>query len=1108
MNFNFIKDQKDFKVLYKYCADAEDFIFSHPDHSGISSRKASEYVVKTIYKSCVNYTDENPTTFQMLEDERFRSFLSDDTIIDAMHIVRKLGNAATHEDDSFSSKDAIRTLETLHFIVGEVLIFMGVIDDYPVFKVPEINQANESENNLPNMKELKKEVVVEETVVAKYGKRMRETVFSVKHLRDERENKKLFIEAGIREADWKMVNKDNILLPESACLNCALHTGEKIDFILMGKDNKPLAVIDYTETASSIINGREKVKRVMEELKNKYGYLPAGYYTTGYRTYFIDPLGYSPREVYGFHTASELELIKFRKDARKDISDPIINDNITNRDYQKNAIKKVCEVFTDNRRKSLLVMATGTGKTRVAISLSEVLLKNHWVKNILFLADRTSLVKQAHKNFTKLLPGETTSVYAGSYNDKNPDARIIFSTYQTMISLINDESKEFGIGRFDLIIVDEAHRSIFSKYGSIFKYFDSLMVGLTATPRKEQDKNVYNIFQCVNGEPDFSYELEEAIMEGYLVGFAIEDKTTAVLRRGIKYSDLSTEDKKILEDAFEIDEKENDPNKYKNSVHTYGNKTINRGTIKAMLEDLMENGLKIHNGDKLGKTIIFSRSHQEAMVIVEEFNKSFSNLGKDFCKLIDSQVENSQSLIESFEIRDKMPQIVVSVDMMDTGIDVPDILNLVFFKKVNSMIKFLQMIGRGTRLSQDIFGHGLNKQGFLIFDYYDNCRYFSTRGTWNVAYGIGDDNASTATPQKTLINKRKLGIMINLKERPKEVLSDFEFKYMNDLKNDFVNKTRALSEDNILVNSNMSYVSKYRTEENWDFITDEVAHEIEIKIFPLFENEKAHVKTRNFDLLMYIFQDEYIKREEGNDLRKMRNGFKDVVDSITNLMVHLLTIKTIPEIMDKESLIKNMVNADYLFNDFSLNRCEFVRSELRTLMGYIPDDKHITILNVPDWIEKGETDSPINLKTYPQKALDYINTSNDPALSKIRNLDPLTTEEKAHLEHIFYERLGTQAEFIKWSNGISLLLFLRKQLGIDEQAFNVKFGSFLNEGILTKSQLDYCNQIIEYTKNNGDFSFELTQSVSPLCDVDIPKLFGTNITYLQTLIKGIHRVIL
>ena len=852
------------------------------------------------------------------------------------------------------------------------------------------------------------------------------------------------------------------------------------------------------------MEGRTKGIEKANQMAAKYGYKPVVYYTNGYYIYCIDQLGYPPRRVFNFHSIEELELLKLRRTMRQDITNPTIDDNITNRDYQKNAIRSVCRAFTDMRRRSLLVMATGTGKTRVSISCVDVLMKANWVKNVLFLADRTSLVRQAHKNFNKLLPNVTTSLYTGGSLNRDANARVIFSTYQTMINLVNDDTREFGVGRFDLIIIDEAHRSIFKKYGALFNYFDALMVGLTATPRCEENKSTYDTFQLENGKPDFAYELEAAIQDKYLVGFSVEDKTTDKMRRGIRYDDLTEEEKASFEDTF-ADDDSIDFTGTEIEGNKLGKNIINLGTIDAMLNDLMKNGLKVDGGDTLGKTIIFAASHIQAEKIVERFQKIYPQLGMDFCKLIDSHVEGNLTLIEQFEVRGGMPQIAVSVDMMDTGIDVPDVVNLVFFKQVRSKIKFLQMIGRGTRLSPDLFGPGLDKQGFLIFDYYDNFRYFSTTGTWSTVEGSGTTNS--IVPQTVMLNKHRLGILMNLQQE--KALCAFDAAYRDELKAHFISETRGLNNDDIAVQYNMAYVSKYRTAEIWDNLTDRQAAEIEEHILPLYHSEKAPVKVKSFDNLIYVIEKEYPRREkEGKDARKIRNGFKNVDSELTKRMNALLKLKTIPAIVEKTDLITAMIDGAYLLDHFSLERAEDVRKALRDLMSYIPDKQGYTIINVVDWVEDKENSGTGDDKPYPQKAQEFLSGSNLPSLAKLRNLDPLTEDEKNELKAIFTSKLGTEAEFNAWAGSMALLPFLRLQMGISDEAIQTKFGSFLNAQTLNPMQLNYCQQIVDYARKNGDITMTVLLKESPFCDMDVTQIFGANIGYIKQLINGLHKPVM
>ncbi len=1124
MNFDFLKPFPDLKKFHGYCAQAEEFVLSNPNVSATSARQAMEFIVKMIYLSLIGQ-DYGLTVFEMVTDVRFTDYVGDETLINTIHYIRKMGNIAVHEGD-ITRDEAMDVLEQLQFLVGEFCILLGLIKDYPEFVKPGTEPTPESQPAAPQPgpdaavkpaqpadkpEAAAQKVAVEPELIAKFGPRMRQTHFDTRFRRDEEENKKLYMKACLREAGWPLVSVPNQAMPCSAGINMLLDDGGSVDYILYGRDNRPLAVVEYTATKSNPVAGRTKGIEKANKLAVKYGYMPAVYYTDGYHIFIVDQLGYRPRRVFQFHSIEELELLKMRATMRQDITHPAIDDAITNREYQKKAIRAACNAFSNKRRHSLLVMATGTGKTRVAISLTDILMKANWVKNVLFLADRTSLVRQAHKNFNKLLPSITTSIYAGSSFQRDPNARIIFSTYQTMINLINDDTREFSIGRFDLIIIDEAHRSIFKKYSALFHYFDSLMLGLTATPRAEDNKSTYQMFGLRNGHPDFAYELGKAIQDGYLVGFSVQDRTTDVLRRGIHYDELSPEEKENFEDTFATGDADGGNGTYVDyrgtvvDAETIRNKRIvNLGTIDAMLNDLMKNGLKINGGDKLGKTVIFASSHFEAEKIVERFQNLYSYLGMDFCKLIDSHVINNLGLIDSFGERDQLPQVAVSVDMMDTGIDVPDVLNLVFFKGVGSKIKFLQMIGRGTRLSPDVFGPGMDKKGFLIFDYYDNFNFFQLRNTWSTVNEDTNGWTMSITPQSVLINERRLGILRTLIES--DSLTPFEESYRDRLKSFFIDEMRGLCNDDIEVQYHMPFVSKYRTAEQWDGFTDGKVNEIREMILPLLRPDPGPVKVKNFDLMIYAIEDEVPKRTaENKDIRRIRFGFGNVGKKINAMLDELEKLKTIPAVVEKEALIRQMRDADLLFEEFSLEKCEFVRKELRELMQYIPDDIRYYVLDASDFVIDAQSGGSFTKqKTYPERAQEYLQEAH-PLLAKIRNLDELTQEEKDDLEKTFKSVLGTEADYAAWSGNRPLLPFLRVQVGIADVAIRTKFGSFLNSDTLSEQQLAYMNQIISYARENGDITFLDLQKVSPFCDVDVMAMFGTKIAHIKTLVNGLHR---
>jgi type I restriction enzyme R subunit len=588
------------------------------------------------------------------------------------------------------------------------------------------------------------------------------------------------------------------------------------------------------------------------------------------------------------------------------------------------------------------------------------------------------------------------------------------------------------------------------------------------------------------------------------------DKTTDKMRRGIVYDELTDDQKSEFEDSFATGDYFEESIDYSGTVISasdVGKRVINLGTIDAMLNDLMKNGLKINAGDKLGKTIIFADSHFEAKKIVERFQYLYPHLGLDFCKLIDSHIDNALNLIDSFGERESMPQIAVSVDMMDTGIDVPDVLNLVFFKQVFSKIKFLQMIGRGTRLCNDIYGPGENKAGFLIFDYFDNFHYFSTQNTWSALGNTGEQRGMLVTPQSVLINKRKLAILQHLTEA--KTLAPFDEKYRDELRDYFISAVRCLNNDDLEVQYNMAYVSKYRTAEMWNQFNNDKICEIEAHILPLLPPEKAKAKVKSFDLLIYVMESEIPTRiESGKDIRKVRNGFVNVGAALTERMEALQKLKTIPAIVQKEALINSMIDGEYLFENFSLENCEKVRVELRDLMQYIPDKKEYYVINADDYvIESGDGEAVVKEKTYAEKAREYLQ-NNTPALAKLQNLDELTSEEKQELIDVFTVKLGTPADYAAWSNNVPLLPFLRVQVGISDNAVQTKFGSFYNESTLDGTQMEYLSQIINYAKENGDITFMDLQRISPFCDVDIMELFGPKIAHIKELINGLHKPII
>lgn len=861
------------------------------------------------------------------------------------------------------------------------------------------------------------------------------------------------------------------------------------DYVLYGKDGDPLAVVEAKKTSVDPVVGSQQVKLYGECMKQKYGYVPVLYYTNGYEIYVIDGT-YPARKVMAFHTLDELEYM-LQKRTRNSISDFRVRDDISGRPYQKMAITSICERFNEKHRRGLIVMATGTGKTRVSISLVELLMRNKWIKNVLFLADRTSLVAQAFKNFKKILPDMSYSVLSEKKLADEPNARIVFSTHQTMINYIDAEDKEFTSARFDLIIIDEAHRSIFNKYGSIFKYFDCLLVGLTATPKDEVDANTYDLFNCENGEPNFAYSLEEAVEEHYLVPYKVCSKSTALLSQGIKYKDLSPEDRGKVDSILEDDP---DPeliiSKEKLFKVIYNEKTCQR-----ILEDLMQNGLRVENGEKLGKTIIFAYNHKHAQMIVEIFKKIYPAYGDDYCQLIDNQVKFANTLIGKFE-EDENFRIAVSVDMLDTGIDVPSVLNLVFFKPVKSKIKFVQMIGRGTRLCEGLVD-GKDKEHFLIFDYCENFDFFDKNPDGASGY------TSSSLTQKLF--DLKLDILVELQKY--EHQSDPVHKaYYDILKPELISKIKTVKSHSsrIAVREEMAYVDKYCDDERWEALSMLGAKEMQLHLSKLIDSEQNQPKgSLSFDYKMLMAELSVLANGNIGEATKQ-------VTKIRNIAHLLLDNASIPAIIDKAETIKQLVSPEF-WESPTVDKMEQYRKEVRDLIQYIITVIPPVDINTDDDVINGsyEGGGLFDIRTYREKVLDYLAANSDnETIRKIQNLEPINFADIRELERILWQELGTQEEYNNSTDIDNLAVFIRSIVGIDQNAINEKFGDFLNGNILNSQQQEFVKQIIYYVRENGDIEASDLLEKSPFDSENISTLFGENVYILTSIINIMHNSVI
>jgi type I restriction enzyme R subunit len=888
------------------------------------------------------------------------------------------------------------------------------------------------------------------------------------HNYSEAETRDLFIDLLLREAGWAL-DKPEDREYEVAGMPNNQGVGF-VDYVLWGNDGKPLGLVEAKRTRRDAREGQQQAKLYADCLEAKFGQRPIIFYTNGYEHHIWDDKMYPPRAVQGFYKKAELELMIQRRQTRKSLSTANIDEKIVERYYQTRAIRRIGESFEkDHSRRSLLVMATGAGKTRTVIALADTLMKANWAKRILFLADRTALVNQAVNAFKRHLPDAAP---VNLVTEKNTEGRVYVSTYPTMLGLIDQTKgpeRKFGVGHFDLVIIDEAHRSVFMKYGAIFEYFDSLLVGLTATPKDEIARNTYKLFDLEDGVPTDAYLLNEAVADGYLVPAKSVSVLLKLPSEGITYELLSEEEK---EEWDILDWKEREDAKIAGRVEpaAVNQWLFNEDTVDKVLKHLMERGQKVDGGDMLGKTILFAKNHDHAVFIAERFNKNYPRYMGEFARVIDFQVEYAQDLIDKFSNSKKFPQIAISVDMLDTGIDVPEVVNLVFFKQVRSKTKFWQMVGRGTRLCPDLFGPGLDKECFYIFDYCGNLEYFSQ----NVD---GTDGATGASLSQRLFaaRLRLLATMSNSTESAKAIKDHIKqygaepttdeqlFQSIIEL---LRGEVALMNTDNFIVRAKRRLVEKYQNADQWIALDDAKLTELENEIAGLpSEKELEAVESKQFDLLILRLQ---------SALLKASPGYKRLKQQVQDIASALEESSNIPVIKDQLSLIQGIQSEDW-WEDVTLPMLEIVRLRLRALVKLIEHRKGSPVYTdfTDEMGEESEVSLPgftsaISFERFKEKARAFLREHLDnEAIQKLRMNEPLTPEDLSALHEILVSSGVGDAETLQKAAEFGLGIFVKSLVGLDRDAAKVALGKRVASDSLNGTQIEFLNMIVEYLTDHG-----------------------------------------
>lgn len=1065
-NFDFVRTT--LPSVHDDCVRAESYLASDPRSACFYARRVIEEVVGYLYDVIglqVPYRDDLAAK---IGDAAFKARVPQG-ITQKLTAIRRVANTAVHENKQIRPDVSLAVLRELFHVVvwtsyhrsphPEAVPLHGKFDAQLAAKAAPLSREDvarlaakfraQDETHAQELAERDERLASHEAEIAALKAQIAAAQANVQpddRDYDEAQARDLFIDLMLHEAGWSL---DEARDREYEVTGMPNANGKGfVDYVLWGDDGLPLAVVEAKRTMKSPEVGQQQAKLYADCLESAFGRRPVIFYTNGYEHRIWDDAGgYPPREIQGFYTRDELELLIQRRQIKAPLSSASINSDVAGRPYQVRALKAVGDAFDRKQREALLVMATGAGKTRTVIALVELLQKANWAKRVLFLADRTALVNQATNAFKTHLPDSPT---VNLVTEKVTDGRVYVSTYPTMMNLINEmdgEARRFGPGYFDLIVIDEAHRSVYAKYGAVFDYFDSLLVGLTATPKDEVDHNTYRLFHLEDGVPTDAYSLDEAVESGYLVPPKGISVGSDFLRSGIRYDDLS-EDEKDQWDALDWGE-DGPPDEV--GAEQINRFLFNEDTVDKVLELLMTQGYRVAGSDRIGKTIIFAKNQKHAEFIEKRFNAAYPELAGHFARVITHSTPYAQSLIDDFSIKDKAPHIAISVDMLDTGIDVPEVLNLVFFKQVRSKSKFWQMIGRGTRLCPDLFAPGEDKKDFLVFDFCGNLEYFSQ-----------DLPGSEGQTQKSLSQRlfeTRLGLLTALGDTEPE-LRESTSATLHEI-------VAGMNLANFVVRKHRKAVEHFASTDAWKSMTpDAVETALGLAGLPSAVRDDDE-DAKRFDLLVLRRQ---LAQLDGDTLFAER-----LRETIQSIAAALLDKTTIPSVAAQAVLLES-VAGDEWWVDVTLPMLEVARRRIRSLARLIEHTaRNPVYTDFEDHLAEGvEVSLPgitpgTNFERFRAKAQAYLREHLDNlALQRLRRNKQLTADDLTELEQMLLAS-GGQSIDIVWANEQTggLGLFVRGLVGLDRNAAAEAFANYLDGSRFSVDQIRFVDLIVDELTRNG-----------------------------------------
>ena len=1074
VNFAFLKQE--FPHAAESASYAERHVYGDPRASCFHARHALERLVKRVYK--VEKALDPPKVTNLdayLSEPAFRAVVPE-VVWQKAEYVRQAGNVAVHGNKTPAPEHALNVVRELAHVLywaGRTYLRKGaeslhgktfdeslVPTQEPGAAPASVEELDALKRDLDAAEDARKEVEGELEALRERLAAIKAENETFPETRDwnESRTRRLMIDLALQRAGWPLDQQHDREYQVTGMPN-ASGVGYA-DYVLWGDDGKPLAVVEAKKTTVDPAAGRQQAKLYADCLEAMHGQRPVIFYTNGYETYLWDGQAYAPRAVAGFHKKDELASLLHRRVHREPLDVARVKNAIVERYYQKRAIGSIGERFGQARRKALLVMATGSGKTRVAVALVDLLQRAGWVKRALFLADRVSLVNQAVGAFKAHLP-ESSPVNLVTEKDKA--GRVYVCTYPTMMGLINETTgteARFGVGHFDLVIIDEAHRSVYQKYGAIFRYFDSLLVGLTATPRDQVDRNTYELFDLEPGVPTDAYELATAVADGYLVPPKVQQVDLRFPREGIDYDSLSEEEQAQWENLDWGDDEDGSGLPEQVNASAINSWLFNSDTVDKVLQHLMEHGHAVDGGDRLAKTIIFARNHDHATFIEERFNHHYPRYAGHFARIIDHYATYPQSLLDDFSRKDKAPHIAISVDMLDTGIDVPEVANLVFFKPVYSRIKFWQMIGRGTRLCPDLFGPGDDKHDFRVFDFCFNFDFFREHPE-----GI---EGSGGVSLRARLFRSRVQLLTDVQTTPD---LDPEAALAEALTAELHREVAAMNRENFIVRMQLQAVERFQQRESWERLTASDVEILQSEVAGLpSETETDDIESRLFDLTALKMQLALAEGDTGAFERHRRR--------VVEIAMLLEEKSTIPAVTAQLAYLASVQERAF-WEGIALNDLEELRLRLRGLVPFL-DKKTRTVVytDFQDEITGVRQEVAVYLPKmtgvqYQKRVEEYLKNHLDHiVVHRVRTNQPLTAADLRGLEQTLVEIGEDDGQtlltgLLARNDAPSLAHFVRSMVGMDRAAAQEAFSEFLSNRSLTTPQIRFIEMVIDQLTARG-----------------------------------------